>query len=191
MTRFGERIEELFIRLKALAGIIDNSLADQLYIADDEQLRKFIAKTGGTQIPTGKSLYDLLRGGANIVCKVAPALSGAITVTSGGTNWTYGSWSEILASTAEDEKIWVVGILMRGVSAGWYQVDVGIGAGGSESRIVTAVHRIDSGAGYISVYPIPIPRELAANTRISIRAACDSASKDIGVYIMYVTGALG
>lgn len=153
-------------------------------------LKTYLYKTGGSALPSSKSLYDVLRGSPNMVYRTFPELSGAVTVTSGGSGWTYGSWGEIVAANAITEKFWLVGILMRGVAAGWYQVDVGKGASPNEARIATAIHRVDSAVGYILPYPFPIPIEIPANTRLAVRAASDGASNDIGTYVIVTTGAL-
>lgn len=46
------------MRNTAIANVTANSMADEIYIANNEQMRNFIAKTGGTQLPAGKSDID-------------------------------------------------------------------------------------------------------------------------------------
>jgi hypothetical protein len=49
-----------YIRTQAVTIIAEYSLVDLLYISATEKLRDFIAKTGGTVLPSSKSLYDIL-----------------------------------------------------------------------------------------------------------------------------------
>lgn len=37
-----------------------NSIEDQFYVGAGEQLRKFVSQPGGTQLPAGKSIYDMI-----------------------------------------------------------------------------------------------------------------------------------
>lgn len=64
----GLDLDVQYLRRVALAGVIANSLSDQLYIGAGEQLRTFIAKTGGTPIAATKSLVDAIghTGGASL-----------------------------------------------------------------------------------------------------------------------------
>ena len=49
-----------FIKSVALTGEVAYSIGDILKISITEKLKNFIAKTGGTEVPASKSLYDFL-----------------------------------------------------------------------------------------------------------------------------------
>lgn len=124
---------------------------------------------------------------------VMPANASGVTLTSGGGAWTKGSYTQVLASTAEAE--YIIGVLLYAPNYRdtGYEIDIATGGGGSESNISTVVH--NSGTTYesgsdgpirLSVYiPFIAPVAVAASTRISARCSDSVGSKTIVIKIVY------
>jgi hypothetical protein len=105
--------------------------------------------------------------------------SGGVAVDPGGTINTKGSWSQITSSTSRDAKGFILIIgnnsdYTRDSSAYYWNVDVGIGASGSEQVIFpnwgVVVH---SSVSTIFPQASPfIPMHIPAGSRLSARASC-------------------
>lgn len=103
--------------------------------------------------------------------------SGGVSIDPGGTANTKGAWSEIVASSSKR----VRQLLLRfgagqnsGLQAAAYQVDVGVGAAGSESLLVTDLRLWAHTSRQVitpSVYG-PIPVDIPAGTRVAVRGLC-------------------
>lgn len=66
------------LRDTAITAPTTNTIEDQLFVAAGEQLRKFIALTGGKQVATGKSILDALGSDGSTVTDSAVSVLGAI-----------------------------------------------------------------------------------------------------------------
>lgn len=66
------------LRDAAISAPTANTIEDQLFVGAGEQLRNFVAKTGGTAIATGKSLVDALGTNGTTVTDSAVSVLGAI-----------------------------------------------------------------------------------------------------------------
>lgn len=95
------------------------------------------------------------------------------TVTSGSTANTYGSWTEIVASTGADVYIYcVLARVLPGYPVGNY-IQISIGTGGSGSEVERCVVKIipflgDGGSGFFAIMP---KLRVASGTRIACRVA--------------------
>lgn len=98
--------------------------------------------------------------------------SAGTVVASSATNNTYGSWVEMIASTSA--AIYIVGIIVGlapVTSITYVQLDIGTGAGGSETSIGEAKLNDDA-----KFYTLPFPIPVAASTRIACRTANDGST---------------
>ena len=107
-----------------------------------------------------------------------------VTVTSGG-SWTFGSWTEIIASLSADS---VIAGISAGVNAfgGILEYDIGVGGAGAE--VSTHVWRTNGQASNISIpmyfFPVPLG-PYSAGDRISVRLRGDSGGQSIPTALFY------
>ena len=102
--------------------------------------------------------------------------SGGTTVDPGATANTKGAWYEVTAATTAETKVLYLALGTRGNSAmadGWGEVDIAVGAAGSEQVIFTE-QRIRLRATEDIFPPLvgPIPVSIPAGTRLAVRAQC-------------------
>lgn len=124
------------------------------------------AYAGGLQISVGTDL------GTVTATSTGPIL------TTGGSTYTKGSWTQIVASLAQDAA-WLMFYIQTETSSGSnYAVDIGVGGSGSEIAIVSNLFfSAESGGGHRYMFPLSIP----AGTRVSARAAGSNASTTISI----------
>jgi len=122
-------------------------------------------------VQTGNVAYDVLPDGA--IPKTLASDTGA---------WDYGAWAEIAASVGVAD-VWLVGLGFQNSSAAVdFDVDIGIGAGGSESAIGTFPI-------IAAVFFLPYPIKIAAGTRLAGRCRSSTAIADtIDVKCIVATG---
>lgn len=117
---------------------------------------------------TGLSVAD-----AQDVGSVFSGGSGWTGLTTGGSTYTKGAWTQLIAATTADIA-WVM-VQMTGYFSGgfWLAYDIGIGASGSEvaivSNLVSATYGPDN-----TTYMFPLC--IKAGTRIAARASSNNAS---------------
>lgn len=94
-----------------------------------------------------------------------------VTVTANSTAHTKGSWTQIIASTAEAATLLVVtvsGVASAGVNTATL-LDIAVGGAGSESAIVSNIPIGGAVGGLGAGYTIPLPVAVASGARISAR----------------------
>lgn len=123
-------------------------------------------------------------GSASGTTTSSNATSGVRAISASATANTKGSWTEIIASTAEDYDalLFMYTAVTSNVS---YLVDVGIGAAAAEAAIVADIH---TSIGNNASEWFLIPRALAAGTRISVRCASSTLSSQVRCGITGVKG---
>ena len=111
---------------------------------------------------------------AQSLSPVYPGSSG-ILVYSGGSAYTKGSWTTIVASNPTNSawlSLNVVTIFNSGSNN--FSLDIGVGASGSEvaliSNMLTSSYQLPVGSAIV------IPLEIKSGTRISARVSCENAS---------------
>lgn len=120
-----------------------------------------------------------------------PAGPGAgVTLTVGGSAWTYGAWTQLIASTAA--ALYIIGILIDPATVGTssqHQVQIGIGAANSETGVSEVKHYVGSGVGSVGMVPFPIPIPVAASIRISARVAGEGTVGTIALTLICISQA--
>lgn len=120
-----------------------------------------------------------------------PSGSDGIAITTSGTAWTDVSYVEVTAATSGD-------MALLGVAA-WcgnngfeYEIDVAIGASGSE-QIVATIHDATGGtlSGGMFWVPFTAPIQIVSGTRIATRGRSDNASAGLAVVLVYMPTPLG
>lgn len=130
-----------------------------------------------SQYPRGRALQSaraILSGNELGVGVWTPVLTGnGTTVVSGGSAWTFGSWTTLIASAnaglLDGLHITYVVSLLTGRSI---QIEIGIGSAGNE----IAVYRTGFLVGRTKNLGITPPILLKAGDRVSLRVAASSAS---------------
>lgn len=107
----------------------------------------------------------------------AAADSGGVSVDPGGTINTKGAWSELTASTTRSARfLWLaLGNQINTVrSEGFFLIDVGVGAGGSEQVILPNLRAAGlagpDGMGPFVIGPLPVM--IPSGVRVAARAQC-------------------
>ena len=108
--------------------------------------------------------------------------SAGTSVTSGttiGYAVVYGSWTQMIASAAAD--LLILAVVVNFDNARTYlQINVGVGAGGSEVSIGETLTRANSSGGAASVrwgpFSFEVPLEVASGERIALQCADDTTA---------------
>lgn len=116
------------------------------------------------------------------------ANSGGTTITASGTANTKGSWTQLSASTSGDAS-WIE-VMIGSSTIGRFLVDIGIGASGSETVLLSNLHfdSANSGAGAM-YYRLPVA--IAAGTRIAARVQASVGSRSVRVMAILFSGDAG
>jgi hypothetical protein len=106
-------------------------------------------------------------------------------VTTGSSTYTFGSWTQLLASTTN--KAVVLIIVVDASSSARFRIQIGVGASGSESAICEMTYMASSTSGKPSDYAAYLVN-IPAGSRISACAAAVTASQNIyvGCYLVEV-----
>lgn len=137
----------------------------------------------------GSSTGSRLAGKAGAVAQVIlPTATTEVTITPSNTSGTYGSWSQVVASSAAD--YYVTGLTYRvltlpsgGTPYGlWF--DIGFGGSGSESVVATVGSQ--NAAGYavntFTDIPLEVPARVAAGSRIAVRSVWQQVGTGAGTF---------
>ena len=102
---------------------------------------------------------------------VAPAAADFPTLPLGSPTWTFGAWTEIIASTAQPTTIAGLCVAYGEYSVGQLEIDIGVGALGAEVSIgLVRMYGPNSGAGDNGPYMLRVPISgIPATTRVSLR----------------------
>jgi len=125
--------------------------------------------------------------------EIYPLTSTPPNVVSSGV-WGWGSWTQIVPPNTITRDFIIVGVVIEieSLAAGrLFNIQLGVGAAGAESSIITVAGRyvVDTAAGrrlLSAYYPLPIPRKIDANSRISARASDDTGGLGYKVWIQYI-----
>jgi len=131
--------------------------------------------------------------------KAYPAAAAGISrASSGSTAWSNSAYTELVPVSTITSTFYIAGItLMYPNTAAVdttheFEIDIATGSAASEVVIMTIPlsYRIDSAVGHHATIfvPFPEPREVAANTRLSVRVRQALATTSItysGIKIMY------
>jgi hypothetical protein len=100
--------------------------------------------------------------------KIMPAAAAGVVVTPSGTSWANSNWFQVTASTAT--AIVLTGITFSGAVSEEFEVDVGVGAAGSETVVTTFRDDITNGNGgpYVSIIK-PALDNIPSGSRVAIR----------------------
>ena len=134
---------------------------------------------------------------------VMPSAATGIDPANSGSAWTDGAWSQVVASTAEDDSI--IGIIhswddMVNAANVESEIDIGTGGAGSEVAVATvpAMMQQHVGSGGFSSTNVqgngdlvtkffPAPIEIASGTRVAVRVRSSSTTKEpANIRLVYV-----
>lgn len=126
------------------------------------------------------------------------AANGISLASSGSTAWSNSAYTELVPASTITSTFYIAGItLMYSNNAAVdtsHEVEIDIATGAASSEVVIAtipfVFRMDTAEGHHPVIFIPLsePREVAANTRLSVRVRQSLATTTVtydGIKIMY------
>lgn len=119
-----------------------------------------------------------------IAIDVHPSGAQPPTVTAGAGAWTYGSWVEVIASAAAD--LHLAGLVLAAFSLppSNFEVQIGIGAGGSEAGLHTFRTDLRNTAvetkNQFALFPVPVGG-ITAGDRVSVRIRSSSGSESIDI----------
>lgn len=108
------------------------------------------------------------------------AASGGVVVTASASSNTKGAWVQLSAASAA-EASWIDVIFGSTSTVGRFLIDIGIGASGAETVLLSNLH-FDNGVAQINSaghyrFPVAIP----AGSRVAARMQCTSASATMRV----------
>lgn len=159
--------------------------------ADGTILTADSAQATGLKWAAASSMLKTQSGGYFMI-PAGPALG---TVISDGVANTYGSWVEMIASTAA--ALYIVGIVWdaesSAITPNYLQIDIGTGAAGAEISVgewrfgVTGASVTDVTGAQVCIFPFPIP--VAISTRIALRAASDTGDTGYGYTLICINQA--
>lgn len=122
---------------------------------------------------------------------VMPAAAAGIDPANSGVAWTSGAWSQVLASTSEDDSI--IGYLAGSGTAAFWEGEIDIGTGGAGSEVVVATIPVEfawtTNVGYSVVLPafLPSPIEIPSGTRVAVRVRSSSTTgRPADIKLIYV-----
>ena len=124
----------------------------------------------------------MIKSSNNGLFTIPAAPSGGTAVAQSGSADTYGSYVQLTASTGEAD--YIVGIRFEATTTQvptYLSVQIGTGAGGSETNVGQANCGIEFTAGAASTqiggyYALPYPIPVATTTRIAVKTASSAAS---------------
>jgi len=130
--------------------------------------------------------------------KCYPNAAAGPTIASPATAWAWSGWTELVpADTITSDFVITHVVLLEDPVAAvdtrhQMVIELGVGGAGSEDTIVSipVTYLIDSAVGHTApwVIPLPVPRKVSANSRVSIRVTDSVAAARTygGVKIVYI-----
>ena len=133
------------------------------------------------------SVYNLLRGSDNVRYVTYPDAAAAVTLT-GGKSWAYGAWAELEPAATFTVEYWLCGLIIVAAAVDSFEVDLGVGAGGSEATRATLPWDGNDASGGIVMLPLPIRQ--AATIRVAARTAnaAAGAANTLTAKVIIATG---
>jgi hypothetical protein len=98
---------------------------------------------------------------------VAPSAAAGVSVTPSGTAWANSAWVEVIASTGD--AIVLGGITINPAVAVEYEIDVGVGAAGSEVVVTTIRGRSATAGAPQTIILQPLLDNIPSGSRVSVR----------------------
>ena len=118
--------------------------------------------------------------------KAHPPELAAVTVTGGADLATKGVYAEVVAALAITTKYRPVALVIDSVSA-IDDLEIDIATGAAAAEVVVSTHRISPTAiGDCRRIPIPSIADIAANTRLAVRASSAAGATTLDVSIEYI-----
>lgn len=136
------------------------------------QVSVFLAEVPGNDLPVSMQGHSVENGGAN--------------VTAGAVN-TKGAYSALIASTAKNAIAIALSFRAQTLTASTILADIAFGAAGSEVvKMANFPFAFASNVGPLTLFSPPIPYNIPAGTRISVRIQASTAASVVGVdgYVM-------
>ena len=149
---------------------------NQVLTADSAQSTGLKWASASSMLKTQNTGYFFIPAGPSV----------GTTVTSGGAN-TYGSWTEMIASTSA--ALYIVGVTVRYTNGTYVQVKFGTGAGGAETAIGEARFIQTSNVGQLAAEYFPLLIPVATSTRIACQTASSAATEGVSVTLICVAQA--
>lgn len=116
--------------------------------------------------------------------RVTPDLANSVSAATAATVWTFGAWVQMHAGLAQ--AIYVFGLIARPYLSFPAQIQLGVGAAGSEVPLLNVLVGLDKHFSYVLPFPVPV----AALTRVAVRAADELASPEaVDMKLLYVNQA--
>lgn len=127
------------------------------------------------------------------------AAAGISRASSGGVAWSFSAWTEVVPANGITSQFFIAGltwcwhtpIAAADTTYEWI-IEIATGGAGAETTIIQipASIRGDTLVGYVptNVVMLPEPRQISANTRISVRVAyslATTANTLTGIKIIY------
>ena len=147
-----------YLRETAINGETAYSVSDVLKVSATEKIKNFIAKTGGTQVPASKSLYDGLLGLINAVNRRAGNPQTATTTID--LNQAAATY-DLFTGTSQNVKVDSLIIRMPDLAAGGALTSITI-----QTDDTTNIEFIDTATG--AVANLTAEAQLASDTPILI-----------------------
>ncbi len=106
------------------------------------------------------------------------------TLTAGSGAGTKGSWVQLISSTASDTTL--VEMMSAASPGDQFQIDIGVGAAGSEKTIVS--NFLCKDAAYENPSAVLLPLDIPSGTRIAARCASSSGSNSCTLNLILFDG---
>jgi hypothetical protein len=98
---------------------------------------------------------------------VAPSAAAGVSITPSGTAWANSGWAQVIASTGD--AIVLGGITVNPAVAVEYEIDVGVGAAGSEAVVTTIRGRSVTAGAPQTIILNPLLDNIPSGSRVSVR----------------------
>jgi hypothetical protein len=101
--------------------------------------------------------------------KTLPSAANSVTVTTNATTWLNGTYTQL--RTNSGSALIILGLTIRGQTAGEYEIDIATGAAASEVVITTVHFSASATLSIPSFFPLPNPLDnVGVNIRVAARA---------------------
>lgn len=153
---------------QSILALIDTEVA-AILAAVDTEVAAIKAKTDTLGVTTGLPGYRVKSAPTSGVVKASGSTSTIPQPTSGAGSNTWGSYAEIIASTAWDA--YVIGAYFWTLNIAQGLAQFARGGAGSETPFLEVVDRLTTNAGqHAHLQTCPIPFFIPAGTRLSVRS---------------------
>lgn len=127
------------------------------------------------------------------------AAAGISRASSGGVAWSFSAWTEIVPASTITSTFYIAGLVwawhtpLAAVDTTYsWLIELGTGAAAAETTIIQVPSNVrnDTAVGFVPSAQVifPEPKEVAANTRVSVRVAYSLATTSntlSGIKILY------